>query len=262
MGTIHHPQLTFFDIETSENQGRFWRPGYKVNLSPSNIDVERVILTASWAHQGENYVYNSGQLKFHKTKTGQYRYIPDDKYVIQEIVEGLANTDVLVHHNGDKFDLPWLNGRAAYHRIDGVGPIRTIDTLKLAKRLWNLNSYRLDYIGQYLGLGNKIKTEYELWRDVLHGDKDAYKRMRDYCDGDVKLLEKVYEVMERYNTAYIKSNEVEGYDSPCPFCKGTNKQRRGYRHNLKTYRRIYQCVSELEDGNRCSKWLVSTLRRK
>jgi len=263
MPGILEPRVTWFDIETSENQGRFWRPGYKVSLSTDNIDVERVILTAAWSHSDEpGHVYSTSNLQFTKSKTGQYRYLPNDEYVVDDIVKGLANTDILVHHNGDKFDLPWLNGRAAFHGIDGVGPIRTYDTLKIARRLWNLNSYRLDYIGQYFGVGEKIKTEYGLWKAVIHGDQDAYQRMIDYCIGDVELLEKVYNIIEKYNTAYLKANEVENYHSPCPFCGGTKKQKRGYRLNLKTFRRTYQCVSDLESGEKCGKWLVSTLRKK
>lgn len=260
---ILDPRITFFDIETSENQGRFWRPGYKVNLSADNIDVERVILTASWSHSDEpDHIYRTENLRFTETDEGQYRFLPDDKWVVEDIVEGLKDTDVLVHHNGDKFDLPWLNGRAAFHRLSGVGPIRTVDTLKIARRLWNLNSYRLDYIGGYLGVGHKIKTEYGLWKQVIHGDAKAYQRMCDYCDGDVELLEQVYNVIDRYNTAQLKSNEVESFEAPCPFCGGTKKQKRGYRLNLKTYRRTYQCVSDIDNGDKCGKWLVSTLRKK
>ena len=56
----------------------------------------------------------------------------------------------MVAQNGDFFDMRWYNGR---HLIHGLEPIpwgKTVDTYKIAKRYFNLNSYRLDYLGKLL----------------------------------------------------------------------------------------------------------------
>ena len=65
-------------------------------------------------------------------------------------------------------------------------------TLKLSRSKFKFNSNKLDYIAKYLGMGEKIKTEFGLWKDiVLNKDKDAMAKMVKYCQQDVRLLEKV-----------------------------------------------------------------------
>ncbi|MGH7867674.1 MAG: hypothetical protein ACREP9_08610 [Candidatus Dormibacteraceae bacterium] len=76
-------------------------------------------------------------------------------------------------HNGDYFDIPWVKGRLLFHGLPPMRPIPTIDTKALASRHFYLNSNRLDYLGQYLGVGKKIKTDYDLWLDCMNGDEKA-----------------------------------------------------------------------------------------
>jgi len=67
------------------------------------------------------------------------------------------------------------------------------DTLKVAKKKFLFNSNKLDYISEFLGFGNKIKTDMSLWdKIILHKDNEAMIKMVEYCDMDVELLEKVY----------------------------------------------------------------------
>ena len=136
-----------------------------------------------------------------------------------------------------------------------MAPVRTCDTLKVAKKLFNLNGYRLDYLGEYLGLGNKIKTDFSLWRRVMDGDKKAFKEMLDYNIRDVQLLRDVYQAIEPYNDSPVISNEIANEDDPCPFCGSHHKQSRGRYLNLKTYRLRYQCMG-------CGKFLKSQLIKK
>ena len=54
-------------------------------------------------------------------------------------------------------------------------------------------------MGEYLGVGNKIKTEFDLWKDIILGnDKVAMTKMIDYCKEDVRLLERVYNKLRDY----------------------------------------------------------------
>ena len=119
MGRILTPNITYFDIETSPNVGTFWRSGYKVNVSTSDIWQERVILMAAWRHEGDSNVYYSDALKINKDGS------LDDKQVVADISRGLKDTELLVMHNGDKFDLPWVNGRALKHGVSRVAPVRS-----------------------------------------------------------------------------------------------------------------------------------------
>jgi hypothetical protein len=49
------------------------------------------------------------------------------------------------------------------------------------------------YITRFLGFEGKISTDPQLWdRIILNKEPEALKEMIDYCDEDVRQLEKVY----------------------------------------------------------------------
>ena len=97
---------------------------------------------------------------------------------------------------------------------------KSLDTLKKARGGFNFPSNRLDEIGKYLGVGRKIENERGLWDKVWRqNDRKALKRMVDYCDQDVILLQDVYQVMNSYiynNTNFTVLKGGEKYQ--CPEC--------------------------------------------
>ena len=149
----------------------------------SNIMQDWNILTAAWKF------FDGGKVQSIRVKN------PHDDYDICLRLRELLDDDIiLIHHNGDKFDLKKLNTRLVYHGIDPLPTkILTLDTLKAAKKHFSFTSNRLDYLGQFLGIGKKIETSSGLWRRVLEGDKKALIEMERYNRGDVDpLLEGVY----------------------------------------------------------------------
>ena len=108
--------------------------------------------------------------------------------------EVLADTDLLIHHNGDKFDLKKLRARAMFHRMPPLTPVTTLDTLKVSRRLYGFMSHRLGYIAHHLGLNPKSDTSDGLWMRVLQGDKKALKEMVEYNKQDVLVLRDVYNI--------------------------------------------------------------------
>jgi len=176
-------RVLIYDIETSPNIGWFWRAGYKLNISPENITKERAIICVSYKWLGEEEVYN---LVWDKNQC--------DKFLIENFIVVMNEADMMVAHNGDRFDLKWIKTRALYHGIKGMLiDYKSLDTLKLAKKKFNFNSNRLDYIAKYLGFEGKIKTNIALWTDIVFKkDAQALKDMVTYCDEDVRQLENVY----------------------------------------------------------------------
>ena len=97
---------------------------------------------------------------------------------------------------------------------------QTIDTLKIARNQFRLNSNRLNYIASYLGLGSKIKTEFDLWKDiVLSNSKPAMEKMVKYCKKDVTLLEKVFNEIKMHVEPKTHYGVIFGHDrGSCPEC--------------------------------------------
>lgn len=198
--TKNKARVLIYDIETSPNIGWFWRAGYKLNISPENIIKERAIICVSYKWLGEEQVYN---LSWDKNQ--------NDKFLIEQFVEVLNEADLIVAHNGDRFDLKWLKTRALFHRIPMLPNYKQFDTLKLVKSKLNLNSNRLDYIAKYLGFEGKNKTSIDLWMDIVYKNcKTAMNTMLDYCDEDVRQLEKVYKELRYLDNPRLHEGVIQG----------------------------------------------------
>jgi hypothetical protein len=83
--------------------------------------------------------------------------------------------------------------RCLLHGISMFPKYTTIDTLKEARGRFRFNSNRLDYIGKFLGLGQKVHTGFDLWKDImLRNCAKSMLKMLAYCKNDVRLLENVF----------------------------------------------------------------------
>jgi len=205
----------FFDIETSPNIGLFWEAGYKKNITTDNIIRERAIICICYKWEDEKEVYAL-----------QWDAKQNDKRMLEQFIAVANTANELVGHNGDKFDLAWIRTRCLFHGIDMFPNYQTIDTLKVARSKFRFQSNRLNYIAEFLGLGGKIKTEFNLWKDILlNKDKVAMEKMIKYCKKDVSLLEEVYKLLGSHIAAKTHYGVVFGQDrGSCPECGAGSKE--------------------------------------
>jgi DNA polymerase elongation subunit (family B) len=199
----------YFDIEVSANIGLFWQSGYKLQIATENIIKERAVICICYKWEDDNNIY---YLQWDKKQC--------DKKLLQDFINVANTADELVGHNGDKFDLSWIRTRCLFHNIQMFPSYNTIDTLKVARSKFRFNSNRLDYIGKFLGLGQKNHTNFDLWKDImLKNDKTAMNTMIDYCIQDVVLLEKVHKALSNHIPAKTHYGVIFGQDKgSCPEC--------------------------------------------
>ena len=236
------PRILFWDIETSLQTATIFQLAHNDWINPDALVSERHMICASWKWAGEKKVYAVSTLDDPK------RYAKDchdDLHVVRTLHEVLSEADVIVHHNGDSFDKRYLDTRILQLGLKPLPPMTSIDTYKVAKSKFMFNSNKLDYIGKYLGLGEKIKTTPGLWMKVLNGDKAAVKEMVTYNKQDVILLEAVFNKLQPYCANHINRELFGGIG--CPRCGSTDIQSRG---THKAITKIYQrfCCNE------CSGW--------
>jgi uncharacterized protein YprB with RNaseH-like and TPR domain len=201
----------YFDIETSPNIGLFWSAGWKQTIDYSNIIKERSIICICYKWEGEKAV---------RSLTWDSKQ--NDKKMLAEFVK-IANTaEELVGHNGDKFDMAWIRTRCLYHRIPMFPTYTTIDTLKVSRSKFRFNSNRLNYIADFLGLGQKRKVEFNLWKDVLlKNDRKALDTMVKYCKRDVSLLQDVFTELSKHIEPKTHYGVINGKErGTCPECGG------------------------------------------
>lgn len=177
----------FFDIEVSPNIVLAWRVGREVNLNAEDIVQERAIICVAYRWSDE------AEVKSLQWEKG------DDYKLLLKFSEIINSADEIVTQNGDNFDVKWLRARCIYHRIPISPKFNSIDTLKLARSGFKFNSNKLDYIGKFLGVGEKIHTHYDLWKKILlENDTVSLFKMVEYCKQDVVLLENVYNELQAY----------------------------------------------------------------
>jgi hypothetical protein len=196
-----------WDIETSPNIGFFWRPGYKLQISHDNIIHERAIICICYKWEGQKKVHH---LEWDKGC---------DKALVKKFMKVAAEADELVAHNGDRFDLKWFNGRVLMHGLKPMPTAKTVDTLKIAKKHFALNSNRLDYIGQILLGHGKLETSYGMWKDiVLKNCPKAMAKMVKYCKMDVTMLEEVYQKLMPFEVPKSHAGVMDGNEKwTCPW---------------------------------------------
>ena len=214
----------FWDIETSLIAATTF------TLFPERISHEYIlkdwhIISGAWKKQGEKTVHTVSVLDFKKKK------LDDDYEVCKALRAALDGVDILVHHNGDKFDLKKLTARLIYHRLPPLPKILTIDTLKEVKKVAAMTSNRLDYLGKHLvGLG-KDDHPADWWFKAYNGDIDIIKKMVSYNKTDVVRLEQVYDILRPYMKNPPHFGVLLGKDKnfSCKSCGSVHVKKNGIR---------------------------------
>lgn len=208
-----------------------WNP--KTEWVPPVMNISKYYMlswAAKWA--GKEKVYSD-----HLTVAETHR-AKDDRIVLS-LADMIREADIVVAHNGDRFDIKKVNWRVAKHKQEPLGPVRSIDTLKLSRASFGTEYHNLNELGMELCGHEKIKVDWELWESAKNGDEKAMRKMVRYNRRDVTLLEEVFEAMK----PYVKSlpRLVDGTGEVCPHCGSDVLIKRGLKHtNAASYQR-YQC---------------------
>jgi DNA polymerase elongation subunit (family B) len=241
------PRILLFDIETAPNLAWVWGK-WEQNV----IDFERNWYMLSWSAKwlGEKDTLAFGLPDFPLYQRDKR----NDKQLVSALWKLIDEADVVVAHNGDDFDIKKTNVRFIENGLPPPSPYRTIDTKKVAKRYFKFDSNKLDDLGSYLGLGNKIDTGgFELWQGCMEGDMKAWKKMVAYNKQDVILLEKVYLKLRTWMQNHPNLNVINETTGHCPLCSSSNVQRRGFSYTQTGKRQRFQCLD-------CYGWFAEKIK--
>lgn len=227
------PRVLFLDVETAPDiAASFGR--FDVNLNSDNIITEGGwMISAAWSWLGENRIDAI-------TVTPDEAIHQNDYLIAEKMSELYDEADIVVAHNGNKFDFKVIRGRMLINRLPPPKTVKTIDTLLMAKTV-KFNSNKLEAICKQLELGSKIKTSgIKLWIDAISGNQKALNVMRKYNMHDVHLLKEVYIDLAPYYSAapnfgvYYDDGKVH-----CPVCGS---------HDVKlTDNKVYTKVAAYEE---------------
>jgi uncharacterized protein YprB with RNaseH-like and TPR domain/predicted RNA-binding Zn-ribbon protein involved in translation (DUF1610 family) len=224
-------KVLFFDIETSPLLGYSWRMHDSSLLKV--IDSRRV-LSVAWKWQGKSVEVCS--LRTHT-----------EQQLLQVIYEQLEAADVVVSHNGDKFDHRVLSASFVKYGFQPIKPPVSVDTLKAARTYFSFTSNRLGDLGEYFGFGSKAQTGgVQLWLRCLAGDDAAFRLMERYNKRDVVLLEKIYNKLKPWirnhpDLVKLVNKQVKREVVACPSCGSEHTQRRGRWATASSVSARHQC---------------------
>lgn len=119
----------------------------------------------------------------------------NDREIVKQINQLVRQHDVIVAHNGQRFDLPFLRTRALRWRLRPLMEPKIVDPLQIAWRKWKLRSNRLGAISDHLGIKDrKTPLDMSVWADaMLNGNGRSMNKIVTHCIADVKVLSGVLE---------------------------------------------------------------------
>lgn len=183
------PVVKIIDVETAPEIAYTFRR-FKAFISPDQVIRRGYLLS-----------YSSADLRTAEVEGKNLASYPlfdidhtDDWELCQDIWKLLDEADIVVAHNGVKFDRAYINQRFAYHGMVPPSNYVVVDTLKAAKKQFFLPSNSLKEMGAYFETeSEKLDNEgFPLWKACCEGDRDAFERMQTYNDGDVVSLRDLY----------------------------------------------------------------------
>jgi|TARA_R100001530_G_scaffold47170_2_gene35475 DNA polymerase elongation subunit (family B) len=210
------PKILMFDIETTPMPVWVWDFGKQyvppTNLMRDDAGHQKFWYILSWSAK---WLYDEVVLS--DVLTPKEAVAGDDSRILKSIWELLDEADIVVAHNGDRFDIRKLNARFILNDMLPPAPYKSIDTLKIARKEFAFSSNKQDFLTKYFGLAEKLNTEFQLWIDCMNGDKARLQEMLEYNKRDVVGLEQVYLKLR----PYIRNHPNLGVlmdDDVCPTC--------------------------------------------
>jgi DNA polymerase III epsilon subunit-like protein len=230
------------DIETSTQKAEFYGSTYEPKIVRVTEEAHMLGFSVKWYGEKKIYVYDLKDFKGSEIE------------MLKKVLGWIEQCEYFIAHNGDKFDLRFINARLDKFKLPVISPIKTVDTLKIARKLWNLPSYRLDFLGWYFGLGRKMERPHVEDRPLTERER---KQEKSYNGNDVLILEKLFTLqlphighLPMFKIPKAKTNISEDRTCPKMECRSNRTQSRGRRVFEGKICKQYQCMT-------CFRWFYS-----
>ena len=164
-------KILYYDIETAPNLSYVWG-----HFEQNVIEHERewYLLCVSYRWEHENKTQVCALVDFPDT----YAKDPEnDVHVAKKLWDLLDEADIVIAHNGDRFDMRKANARFVYHNLGPVSPVKQIDTLKSARRYFMFNRFKAKQMCAKAVLeinDYELVNEREI-REIIHRYRWLYK---------------------------------------------------------------------------------------
>jgi hypothetical protein len=231
------PKILVFDIETTPLLAYV----YQTQVWKARIDAGKVVtdwLCVTWAAK---WLFSPDVISL--GMTSEEIANEDDSRIVKELWKLFDEADIIIAHNGKRFDVPNMNAKFLIHGLIPPSPYVQIDTLEVAKKNFGFTYNNLNYICSILGIDGKIETSFELWKGCMKGDRKSLLDMEKYNRNDTIILEEVYLRLR----PWIKNHPNLGVymELDTPVCKNCGSDKLTYMnkyHHTQTGKfELYRC---------------------
>lgn len=235
------PKILTLDLETAPMVVHSW------GLFNQNIGINQIVTPGRVIAFGAKWLDKKPVIFKSEYHDGYSEMVASAHQLVDE-------ADIVIHYNGTTFDMPHLNTSFWKEGLLPPSPVLQIDLLKTARKVFRLDSRKLQFFSQAAGLEGKLShTGHQMWMDILTGTTEvqakAWKLMRQYNIQDVRVTEDLYHEILPWipGHPHLGAFETDG-QMHCPNCSSTELQKRGFKFTLTggAYQQ-YQCQG-------CGKW--------
>lgn len=232
------PRILTIDIETSPNALAGWAL-FNQNFSLDQIEREWFLLsyTAKWLDSDE-VIYNDMKGKV-KTE--------DDTELLQELWNLFDQADILVGQNHKKFDIKKINARMLMQGITKpYSPVKTEDTLDIAKRKFGFTSNKLAWLSEHLNIKFKKQDHdkfagYKLWKECMSENVEAWDSMKEYNIFDVLSTEELWLTLRAWDDKSVNFALYLNDDNMMCKCGSHNLVKEGFAYTSLSKFQQYRC---------------------
>lgn len=227
------------DIETAPVLAHVWALfDQNVAINQINRDWHVISWAAKWL--GEKTIMYADQ----RGKTN----VEDDKKLLAPIWQLIDEADVLITQNGKRFDLKKLNARFLLNGYKPPSPVRHIDTLVIAKKHFAFTSNKLEYLSDKINLKHKKSTHgkfhgFELWKQCLAGNFDAWRELERYNKADILALEELYTHLYPWDNSIDFNAYSDETDVRLCHCGSKEFKKKGFQFSNNAKYQRYKCLS-------------------
>jgi hypothetical protein len=163
--------------------------------------------------------------------------------------------DIVVGHNIVGFDTKKLKSEWWLLGLKPPSPWRSVDTLKVARREFGLESNTLNALCVRLGIQGKTdRYSVDLANRALAGVKTAQAQLRRYNMGDIDATEGLYEALRGWDGTHPHLGLYDDQERSCSQCGSTDLEADGLTRTALTTYGQYHCRN-------CGAWSRNNFKR-
>jgi len=232
-----NPKVLILDIETSPMLVYvFGLKDQNIGLNQVKEDWHIMAWSAKWL-DADLIIYHD--MRNDKT----------DKRILKVLWNFLDAADIVITQNGQSFDIPKINARFILHGMKPPSPVKHLDTYRIAKKVFEFTSNKLEYLTdklctKYKKLSHSQFPGMSLWTECLKGNMTAWDEMKKYNTHDVLSTEELYNKLKAWTPLSMPSVYNNG---ACSACGAFKLQKRGVERKAKLMYQRLHCQA-------CGKW--------